>query len=940
MRDTLVAIDIESTGLDLSTEQIIEIAAVRFHDGEVLDSWTTLVNPGHPIPPFITRLTGITDDDVKGSPRIREVLAGLRRFVGSSPLVGHNIRFDVDFLNKSDANLSNPLIDTYALASVLLPAAPRYSLGGLAAELDIEVEQAHRALSDVYTTVALYQHLWEKVLALPLDTLAEIVRNGKQMPWDAALVFEEAMAPRAREAFTSGKREGAPAFGDSQINLFKTSRSDRSGLTPAQERRSIDLDQAVAAIEPDGPLSAVIDSYEYRPQQAKMLREVGAALNESRHLLIEAPTGVGKSLAYLVPAARFATDNSERVVISTNTINLQEQLVTKDIPLLIEALGSPVRYAVLKGRSNYLCPRRLAALRRRGPTSPIEMLMLAKLLIWLNEGGSGDRGQLTLRGASEFSIWNRLSAEDEGCSTERCAVQMGGECPFYIAKQRAETAHLLIVNHALLLSDIVTGGRVLPEYRHLVIDEAHHLEDAITNSLSFRAEAGIIQRQIADLGSQNSGLFGELLRQCQAGLPEAYYLTIQEYVELVIGVSSVMKHHVDYFFNLLKEFIEQHTRIPRNEYTHRVRIQSPLRVQPGWADIEISWDNLSKFTGGLAEAMDRLSTGLLELKNYDIDNFDDLVGGVSAAARYFIDLHNRLGELVLEPDANTVYWVEFSANGDRISVHTAPLDIGPMVQKHLWNTKDSVILTSATIRSDDSFAFIVDQLDAEGFDEVVITSPFDYRSNALLYVVNDIPEPTSQQAYQSAVERGILDLCLATEGRAMVLFTSYAQLRATVHTIGSDLEKAGITIYDQTEGVSRSSMLEGFISSEKAVLFGTRSFWEGVDVPGADLSVVVIVRLPFSVPSDPIFAARSELYDDSFNNFALPETILRFRQGFGRLIRRKTDRGIVVIMDRRIISKNYGHRFLQSLPDCKVMCGSLRDLPESAVRWLESTHIQ
>ena len=934
MRDVAVAVDLETTGLDPAYDRIIEIGAVKFRDDEVLDEWQTLVYPGCPIPAFITQLTGITDSDVSDAPSVAQALPKLRRFIGDAPLVGHNIRFDDGFLRAAGLRIENPVVDTYVLASVMLPDAPRYNLSALSSLLGIPSADAHRALKDAHMTVALYRELWSRVMALPLDTLAEIVRLGKQMPWDGELVFEAAMRERSREVFISPGRPSAEELDEELGELFAPLDRRYPPLRPQSTIRPLDIEKLVGLIRPGGALSVAFPDYEYRPEQVEMLRQVASALNEGRHMLVEAPTGVGKSLAYLLPAISFAVQNDNRVVVSTNTINLQEQLINKDLPIVEQALGMPFRAAVLKGRSNYLCPRRLASLRRRGPTSPEEMHVLAKVLVWLTVNQSGDRGEITLRGSVEAGIWRRLSAEDEGCTMERCLDQMGGACPFYRARRRAESAHLLIVNHALLLSDVVTEGRVLPDYQYLIVDEAHHLEDAVTSSMSFRTDPETIQREIAELGSLRTGLLGDILRQTEGAIPDGYHATLRDFAGMIVSASSAMTYHVDWFFTTLREFVERHAHIPHSDYAQQVRVLPAMRRQPGWSEVEERWDNLSQFTGAIAEAMVKLAQGLSELHEYDIEDYDDLLAATAATARRLTTLHERLEELASAPDVNMVYWVEFQPDGGRISVHAAPLDVGPLVQRHVWHQKDTVVMTSATLRTDGTFDFLRERLDAEDVSEVVINTPFDYKSSMLLYLVSDIAEPSEQEAYQRDVERGILELACATGGRMMVLFTSYAQLRQTVNAVGDPLANAGIVVYDQSDGSSRSQLLEGFIQSEKAVLMGTRSFWEGVDVPGADLSVLVIVRLPFSVPSDPLFAARGELFENPFQQYALPETILRFRQGFGRLIRRKTDRGVVAIFDRRILSKRYGQSFLNSLPPCTVRQGKLADLPDAALDWL------
>ncbi len=401
MRDIVVAVDLETTGLDPDYDAIIEIGAVKFQGSDTPEEWHTLVNPGRSLSTFITQLTGITDRDVSHAPAIAEVLPQLRRFIGGAPILGHNVRFDTTFLIASGLGLRNPVIDTYVLASVMLPDAARYNLSALSAQLDLPSNDAHRALNDAYTTVSLFQTLWDRVMALPLDTLAEIVRLGKQMPWDGELVFEAALQDRSREVFTAPKQVSAAEIDEDIDQLFSRPAAPGETLRPRQEIVPLDIDELAGLIEPGGQLTDALEGYEHRAQQVTMLRHVAQAFNSGQHVMIEAPTGVGKSLAYLLPAITFATQNNDRVVISTNTINLQEQLINKDIPLLQTTLGIPFRAAVLKGRSNYLCPRRLAALRRRGPTSSEEMHVLAKLLVWLTMSKSGDRGEITLRGPVE-----------------------------------------------------------------------------------------------------------------------------------------------------------------------------------------------------------------------------------------------------------------------------------------------------------------------------------------------------------------------------------------------------------------------------------------------------------------------------------------------------------------------------------------------------------
>jgi DNA polymerase-3 subunit epsilon/ATP-dependent DNA helicase DinG len=290
--------------------------------------------------------------------------------------------------------------------------------------------------------------------------------------------------------------------------------------------------------------------------------------------------------------------------------------------------------------------------------------------------------------------------------------------------------------------------------------------------------------------------------------------------------------------------------------------------------------------------------------------------------------------MIFSPKSDTIYWFEISPNGRQMSLNAAPLHIGPLMQKYLWHDKSSVILTSATLTTAGEFNYLKGRLNADEADELAVGSPFDYESSVLLFIANDIPEPSDRAGHQRAIEQGIIKLCIATGGKALVLFTSYDQLKRTSRSVGETLRRNGIQVYEQGEGASANTLLENFRTDDHAVLFGTKAFWEGVDVPGEALSVLIIIKLPFDVPSDPIVAARAETFDDPFSEYSLPEAILRFRQGFGRLIRTQSDRGVVAIFDRRIMTKSYGRIFIDSLPTCTTKVGPTSELPQLAVKWL------
>lgn len=927
----IVALDIETTGLSPQTDAVIEIAAVRFNGQRVISEWQSLLNPGRPIPPFITQLTGITNEMVRNEPSFPEVHPDLVDFIGQSPILGHNVRFDLSFLQKRGLFKDNDVLDTYELASVLLPSAPRYNLGALKENLRIPNLGWHRAQVDAQTTRLVYTRLVELAENLPHELINEILKLCEPLDWDGALLFEEVLRGKIKQGLVTPKARSikqGPVFNLAQQKSF-------SSLEPNETLEKLDVDDVSSALELGGPFSKYFKIYEHRPQQVEMLRTVTDALSESKHLLVEAGTGTGKSFAYLVPSALWALKNNRRVLISTNTINLQDQLIKKDIPDLCAALNLDLHAAVLKGRSNYLCPRRLAALRQRGPETVEELRVLAKILVWLQSSSTGDRNEINLNGPQEREVWFRLSAEDENCKVEVCIDRLGGACPFFYAKQAAQTAHLLVVNHALLLSDIASGNRILPDYEYLIVDEGHHIESATTSALSYRVTQTDISRILREIGGLNFGVMGRLFSEIHGAVKPSDLAAIQNLIQKITDVIFQTDNNFSAFFRAANTFMDdQRDNRPLGSYPQQERIQPATRTLPAWGEIEIHWDETHNPLKDLVDRLAQLVKAISDIGSQDSEEVESDISILTSLTRRLAEIETNVEAFVMKPDTNSIYWIELQPNNGKLALEIAPLHIGPLMEKFLWHEKSSIILTSATLTTHGEFDYLRNRLNADEADECTVGSPFDYENSALLYLVNDIPEPSDAHGYQHAMEHALIRLSKATNGRLLALFTSYAQLKRTSQNIMAELNRVGIQVYEQGDGSSPNTLLENFKDAEKAVLLGTRSFWEGVDIPGEALSALVITKLPFDVPSDPIIASRSETFDDPFNEYSLPEAILRFRQGFGRLIRTQSDRGVVVVMDKRILTKKYGRLFLESLPTCTTRIGPAADLPQSAAKWL------
>ncbi|MCS7221048.1 MAG: helicase C-terminal domain-containing protein [Anaerolineae bacterium] len=935
MRPTFVALDLETTGLDPERDRIIEIGVVRFQSDGEIQTWSTLVNPGCPIPPRIEQLTGISNAAVSRAPTLPMVLPSLRRFVGDATLIGHNLAFDLSFLRQADFLTRNPTVDTFTLAAIVLPRQKSYALSALAEFLNVKLSTAHRALADAQAAAELFRALIRHAeMHIPFQVIQQINHLAERCrpPWPLREVFQEIERRQARHAFT----RSVPAKPASPEPLWPSGESlqvREPGELPA---KPLDVSALTNMLVPGGQVAVQFPAYEHRPQQVQMLAAVARAFNEGRHLLVEAGTGTGKSLAYLLPAIRFALDNQERVVISTNTINLQEQLFRKDIPDLRRILGTEVRCALLKGRSNYLCPRRFEALFQASELTIPEMNVIAQVLAWLPNTATGDQAELFLPNAEERAVWDQIASEPEGCTLERCLRKQKGRCFFYQAHQRAQSAHVLIINHALLFADIAAENRVLPEYTHLIIDEAHHIEEAATQQLTFTASNEVTDQRLSKLytTSHRLGLLDEILHSLRQAVEPQILELFQAHVRIIQQTAQMAQAHMARFFATMLDFLRRHSRQRLDTpYDVRIPLDQGMRRQPAWLELETAWDEASRCLKTLAEQASQLAAGLGEFGQYDIPDREELILELAEAVHSLNEYRKRLEAIITSPNANEIYWAEITTRNGQLSLKAAPLHIGPLVEAHLLSPKRTVVMTSATLRTAGSFKYIRGQLNAWNAEELAVDSPFDYERQALLYLPTDVPEP-DQPGYQEAVERAIIELARAINGRLLALFTSHSQLRKTTEAVIQALMPEGFTIFSQSDGISRVQLLHGFRTTPKSVLLGTRSFWEGVDIAGEALSALVICRLPFAVPQDPIVQARSQNFADPFHEYHLPDAILRFRQGFGRLIRSRQDIGVCVILDRRVLTKPYGLLFLQSLPRCYEIRGPLTQLPAAAADWL------
>jgi len=643
--------------------------------------------------------------------------------------------------------------------------------------------------------------------------------------------------------------------------------------------------RAEAFFLPDGRLSRILPGYEHRTQQQEMARRVEQTLTGRTRLAIEAGTGVGKSIAYLVPAALWAKENHKRVVVSTYTRLLQAQLISQDIPLLCRVLSDgadvrhstfdnrhsadPVRAAVAFGQENYLCRFRLENQVARGLFDTLAEAKAAdKLFNWAKKTDSGVI--LEYPHALPRGLGSRICRDSAMCRREKCQFRKG--CFYLRARQSWEHSSILIVNHSLLFAGLATETDLLPECHALVLDEAHRVEDAAVRHFGNQASEYALTLLLDRLASSHGGGLVQVL-----GPGSAARRSIQT-------EASAARLEIDRFFRTVDPLFA------RNAL--RSRFRDPLD------------------SGSSAAAISRLAKALDEI----VPELDDEVLGAEMTG-----VARRLGRAALalegfrvpEPDG-AVHWAERSPQG-RLSLLAAPLDVAPMLRSAVYDHYASTILTSATLTVAGSFSFLAGRLGLDDFDTASLDSPFDYESQSLLYVASRLPPPTQSADFNRAAADLIAAVIKASSGRALVLFTSYDSMNA----VFALMPETGYSHFVQGE-TSVAKLLQDFREDTHSVLFATQSFWQGIDVPGEALSCLIICRLPFEVPDDPRLTAIAERLRaegaSPFTAYQLPTAVLRFRQGFGRLIRTATDRGVVCVLDKRILAGNYSQSFLKSLP--------------------------
>ncbi len=841
-------------------------------------------------------------------------------------------------------NLNSPLFwDISELAELITPELKVFPKKE-AANMGITVRSsAAKTLRDMQNLENEAYIIWETFLTL-MQKLDELPALAVKKLADFSSIARSSVAELLVQK--SNKRETDKQVISETPSLKERLQRSKTIGTPTSAS-GIDSGEIDNLLGPKGPFAKRFPNYETRSEQVEMAKAIANTLGtpesgKNQHIIVEGGTGIGKSVAYLLPTVLFALRNNVRVLISTSTINLQEQLVKKDIPDVLETLKSSdvdissFKFTQMKGKANYVCLKKWVNQANNDYLSPEQASVMSKTLLWLDHTRTGDRAELKII-PSEISAWDRISAT----GFASCTGAREGNCFYRHAREEALSSHIVVVNHALLLSDLMVEGSLLPDYQFLILDEAHNLESEATRQFGFRVTRSRVE-DLIDRVTQSIQSLISLTLELSTQESRIKSLNLQ-CSTIASQITSSRQLWSDLCVMLLKI---AKSNFSNNEQVDELSITSAIRSSPDWSALEIAWadfeqsfDELSMKVSRLIELMDIPSMGnefTFEDKRNEFFEWNDEQA----------ETRKNIAGFISTPADDIVYWVGDSTYGP--SINGAPLDVSRQLKEHLFAKKQSVILTSATLTIDQDFTYLRSRLglitddslnlstQESVIDELFLGSPFDYKNSALLCLPSDAPDPWDSE-YLSTLTDTLVGLSVMAKGHTMALFTSYRALRVVASDLRKRLVSTGITVLEQLVDGTADQLSNKFVEDPHSILLGTSSFWEGVDLGNQSLKILVMTRLPFNVPSDPIFSARSSRYDKPFVQFSVPQAILRFRQGFGRMIRSKEDRGAIIVLDGRISTKSYGKLFVNSLPGPAISNAPTEEMVKQVGDWLKGS---
>lgn len=934
--EDVVVLDTETTGFSFNHDELIQIAAARMKNGVITEWYVTFVNPDRPIPEEVAHLTNIHDDDVVDAPSPDEALTGLVEFVGDSYVVAHNANFDRTFTTKraSGESLKNNIwVDSLDLARIALPRMNSHRLLDLVRAFG-GPDSTHRADEDVAATCLVYRILLAAVKNMPSDLVKYISEMSTIDEWNTVYVFKELADERAGSYnFRVSRKTSVFSVTEAvRKDVFKPFTEAEQGVSPDMTDEEFfeklnhlefaTSEEIYEAFSKEGAVGQCYVDYEPREEQRVMAQAVNNAVSRSENLAIEAGTGVGKSMAYLVPLVLAAQKNKMTVGVATKTNTLLDQLINKELPLLKKVYG--VSYAPLKGFTHYPCNRKVERLVAAGPriitfkNQEINQApALASLLSFVDQSDFDDMDGLKLdyRALPRYSITTKSSE----CLRRKCPF-FGRSCFVHGAREEAQRCDVVVTNHSLLFWDVRFEGGLLPPIRYWIIDEAHGAEDEARRAFSTTVSSDAIQN-LARRMTSDSPRYNVFLRAERAiEVTEEAKTLFESMIRKAQIAASAFGIAAQEFCLAAKDLLFFDERSKRNSYEYfDLWLNDDIRASETFSGVKFA-------AKGLYETLEKAISAARDIVAYleSIEVTSSEQREIALVALELKELYVALETIFFTSASNQVYSVRLNRTKDRFNeIFTAqPLDVGQNLNETFYQETNSVIYTSAALSVDgkfDSFEQAVGLNESEVSRGITlqIDSSYDFDNHMQVYVPSDMPEPADPQ-YLEKLQELLIALHIAQQGSLLTLFTNRREMEKCFEVVNPQIKKENLRLVCQKWGVSVKGLRDDFLKDEHLSLFALKSFWEGFDAPGSTLRGVVIPKLPFGLPTDPLSCERGARDDRAWSHYSLPAAVIDVKQAVGRLIRSANDEGIVVLADARLISKYYGRKFLNSLPSKSV----------------------
>lgn len=905
LEDEVVVLDTETTGLDSDRCELIEIAAVRVRKNTIVDSFETLVDPGQRIPQEITELTGITTQDLEGAPNPKTAVEMLATFAGTSKLVAHNASFDQSFImpQAQAGKLTGEWVDTFALSQIALPRLKSHRLADLARAFGCHIP-SHRAMDDVIALAGVWRILLAALQNMHPGLAAYISGLSPQTHWPLRDLFSQAA-------------QVMPGI-DFSLRQLRSEQIKQEDHTPRRDADDTLLEfpsenQIEEAFSAEGVAGRMYPDYEQRGEQTAMAKDVVSCFSSEHIGVIEAGTGVGKSIAYLLPCSHIARQNNITVGVATKTNALMDQLVYHELPRLKDALGN-LSYVALKGYDHYPCMRKIERMARNSEQDSVAIIqMIATLLNYAAQTSWGDLDALNIH-------WyglprNEVEANPHDCLKRRCPF-FPFRCYLHGARRLAASADIVITNHALLFRDMQADNGILPPIRHWIIDEAHSVESEARRQLSHSVSARDLEHALNRLSNRKSGLTTQIRKKAPQleGGDMLYGVTID-----IDNRADIALEQAEAFFRQVK-LLDAGAQDSANPYMHTsIWVDTSLRKRDTWVSLQdmgaLLSDTLFGLVGRTADLISMLEQFEGALASQQAD--------VSGVANDLRSARDALTLVLDGTDNSFVYAAQVNRSPNRLveTLEASKLDIGDALAELFYPQMKSVIFTSATLATADKGPFShflrasgLDHLPPERVFTDMLSSSYNFDGHMTIFVPTDIPEPTASD-FQERFLHLLHKVHIAMGGSVLTLFTNRREMEAVYHKLKPLLAPHGLELIAQTRGTNTKALRDRFLADESLSMFALRSFWEGFDAPGDTLRCVVIARLPFGRPTDPISREREAREKRvAWRKYTLPEAVMDLKQAAGRLIRNSSDSGWMVIADSRSITKNYGRSFLRAMP--------------------------